>query len=278
MRERLSRGKTTRHIALCALAVVTAAWCLVAGQASAGSSIAQGFQVGGPGIVSGALVSLRTSSASTVELSSVQNRDRLLGVAAGKQALIEFANGSPLQVVTGGIAPALVSDINGLVKSGDHITSSPIVGVGMKATESAMVVGSAQGDMQIQNSETRTIKMLNGQTRTVHIGAVSMLVTPAFYQASGQSSFVPSAIEDFAASLTGHAVSPMRVLIAGLLIVLLFVAVAMLLYSSVRSSIVAIGRNPLSEAAVQKSLFQVGITVVGVLAFTVIIVYLILSA
>ena len=69
----------------------------------------------------------------------------------------------------------------------------------------------------------------------------------------------------------------MRVVVAGLLILFIFVTVVVLLYSSVRSSIISIGRNPLSESAVRKSLLQVGLTIFGVMAFTVIVVYLILT-
>ena len=245
--------------------------------ARAASAISQGFQAGSSGIVSGALVSLRAGTSNTVELATVSNRSRMLGIA-GTQSLIEFANGQPVRVVTGGTTPTLVSDINGVIKSGDRITASPIVGIGMKATESTMVIGSAQSDMQLASSETRDVTAQNGTHRTVHIGAVSTLVTPTYYEASTvHSKLVPSSIQDFAANLAGHQVSPIRILIAGLIIVLLFVAVAMLLYSSVRSSIISIGRNPLSERAVRRGLLEVGVTIVGVLAFTVIAVYLILT-
>jgi hypothetical protein len=60
-------------------------------------------------------------------------------------------------------------------------------------------------------------------------------------------------------------------------VLMLFVIVGILLYSAVRSSIISIGRNPLSEQAVHKSLFEVGLAIVGVLIFTVIVIYLILT-
>lgn len=254
-----------------------AACILLPATAHAGSAIAQGFKAENSDIVSGALVSLRTDTANTVELSTEKNKGNLLGVAS-KQSLVEFTTGSPVQVVTSGITSALVSDINGQVKSGDHITASPIVGVGMKATKTSMVVGAAQGDLSLASASTRVIKDLNGKEKTVHIGSVSLLVTPALFEASNtDSSMVPSALQDFASGVAGHTVSPVRVLMAGLLVLLLFVVVSMLLYSSVHASIISIGRNPLSQRAVRKSLFDVGITVVGMLAFTVIIVYLVLT-
>ncbi|HSW98759.1 MAG TPA: hypothetical protein VLF71_02895 [Candidatus Saccharimonadales bacterium] len=246
--------------------------------AAAASAIAQGFKAGGDGIVSGALVSLQQGVAGTVELSTAANSAHLVGVVE-RQSLIDFANGGTVQVVTSGTTPVLVSDINGLVKTGDRITASPIVGVGMKATESATVAGSAQADMQLSTAETRQVTAANGKQHTVHVGAVPLLVSAAYYQPKPtQSKFVPSGLQTFAANIAGHQVPPVRILVAGLVVVLLFVSVAVLLNSSVRSSIIAIGRNPLSGQSVRRSLFEVGVTTVGVLAFTVIAVYLILTA
>lgn len=88
---------------------------------------------------------------------------------------------------------------------------------------------------------------------------------------------MPPVLQDFANNLAGRSVSPVRVMVAGFLIAFVFVTVVVLLYSSIRSSIISIGRNPLSESAVHKSLLQVGITVFGVMAFSVIVVYLILT-
>ncbi|HSW66656.1 MAG TPA: hypothetical protein VLI54_05965 [Bacillota bacterium] len=243
---------------------------------SAGSAIAQSFQAAGPGIVSGAMVSLQAKSGNVVELTTVSNSRHILGVV-GAGSLIELSNGSAIQVVTRGTTPMLVSDINGVVKAGDRIAASPIDGVGMKTTQSSTIVGSAQADFDVNAAQTRTLTDKNGKDRIVHIGSIGVLVAPGFFQAPAAPSIVPSAVQDFVSNLAGHTVSPVRVLVAGFLTMLLFVAIAMLLYSAVRSSIIAIGRNPLSEPAVRKSLFQVGLTTVGTLAFTIMIVYLILT-
>ena len=242
------------------------------------SSIAQGFKTSDPNVVAGALVSLKDSSPNTVELSTVDNAQQLIGIAGG-QSLIELSGGSgTLQVVTSGTTTALVSDINGTLKTGDRVTASPIAGVGMKATTSGIVVGTAQNNLSNATTTSRTVTNKKGKEVTVHIGAVPIQVDKVFYQApTDNNSFLPPVLSDFAASIAGHQVSPIRVLAAALLIMLLFVAVTILLYSAVRSSIISIGRNPLSEQAVRKSLLEVGVTIVGVLVFTVIVVYLILT-
>lgn len=243
------------------------------------SSISQGFKTDDPNMASAALVSLKAGAPNAVELATSQNIDRLLGVV-GKDSLIELSSGGTgtVNVVTTGDTPTLVSDINGAVKISDKITASPIAGVGMKATTSTLVIGTAQADLTSVQTETRTIKDKNGKQQTVHIGTVPMQVDKVFYEApQDTNSFLPPALQDFASSVAGHQVSPVRVMVAALLVVLLFVTVTILLYSAVRSSIISIGRNPLSQNAVHKSLFEVGLTILGVLIFTVIVIYLILT-
>jgi hypothetical protein len=242
------------------------------------SSIAQGFQTSDNGVVAGALVSLQKNKSNTVELSTAGNVQELIGIA-GNKSLIELSSGTgTVQVVTNGTTEALVSDINGAVKTGDRVTSSPIAGVGMKATLSGVVVGTAQADLSKVETETRTVTDKKGKKVTVKIGAIPVQVDKVFYEAPSESnSFLPPVLTDFASSVAGHQVSPVRILAAALLIALLFVVVTILLYSAVRSSIISIGRNPLSEQAVHKSLLEVGLTIVGVLVFTVIVVYLILT-
>jgi hypothetical protein len=248
--------------------------------AEGASSIAQGFQTSDPNVVSGALVSLKDGTPNTVELGTPQNTDQLIGVA-GNKSLIELSNGTgngTVQIVTNGSTGTLVSDINGSIKTGDKITTSPIAGVGMKATTSTLVIGTAQADLSSVKTEARTVKDKKGKEQTVHIGTVPLQVDKVFYQATtDQNSFLPPVLQDFANSVAGHQVSAVRVLISGLLVVFLFTAVTILLYSAVRSSIISIGRNPLSEQAVHKSLLEVGLTIVGVLVFTIIVIYLILT-
>jgi hypothetical protein len=242
------------------------------------SSIAQGFQTEDSNVVSGALVGLKKGTPNNVELSTTETLDQILGVV-GNKSLIELSSGSStVQIVTNGSAAALVSDINGTVKTGDKITISPIAGIGMRATVSTLIIGTAQADLSSAEVETRTISDKEGNKKQIRIGSIPIQVDKVFYEVNdGQSSFLPPAFQDFANNLAGKKVSPIRVMIAGLLVILLFVTIIVLLYSAVRSSIISIGRNPLSESAVHKGLLQVGITVLGVMIFTVAAIYLILT-
>lgn len=242
------------------------------------SSIAQGFQTKDRNVVSGAIVSLKDNSPNNVELATPANVQDLIGIS-GSKSLIELSNGvSTVQIVTSGTTSTLVSDINGDIKTGDRITASPIAGVGMKATSSGIVVGTAQANLADVTTRSQQVTDKKGKSVAVKIGVVPVQVDKVFYQApNDETSFLPPVLTDFASSVAGHNVSPVRIVAASLLIALLFIIVTILLYSAVRSSIISIGRNPLSEQAVHKSLLEVGLTVVGVLVFTVIVVYLILT-
>jgi hypothetical protein len=250
---------------------------LVAAQGN--SSIAQQFQTKDTDITVASLVVIQKDNPSSIELSSQLEADNLIGVVS-EEPLIELSDGqSGVQVVTSGLTMALVSDINGSVATGDRITASPIKGVGMKASESTTTVGAAQSPLDISKAEKRKITDTAGKQVEVHIGLVPVQVSVAFYnpQANKTTSFVPQFLQSLANTVAGRAVSPARVLVAGLILLLLFVCVTVLLYSSVRSSIISIGRNPLSERAVRKSLLQVGFTVLIVLLCAVGLIYLVLT-
>lgn len=246
--------------------------------AQSSSSIAQGFKYGGEGqAVPGMLVSAQSDNPETVVASSLENADLLLGVVSQGSTLELSDTGSTLQVVRSGETYALVSDINGDIQTGDRITASPIEGVGMKATENAVVVGIAQSNLDDVQLSEREIADNEGNLNTVRVGLMSVQIETIFYagQATG-SSFVPGFLQGVADSVAGKQVSPARVIIAAILLLLLFISIVVLLYSATKSSIISIGRNPLSEKSVRKSLFEVGITSIGILAFAVILIYLVL--
>jgi hypothetical protein len=246
--------------------------------AQGNSAISQQFQTNDAAVTPASIVSLVKDTSNTVELSSVKGVDRLTGVVSN-QPLIQLSEGDGgIQVVTSGLTLALVSDMDGDVMAGDKITASPIEGVGMRADESTTVVGVAQSNLADVELETRTIKDNSGKEVEVHIGLVPVQVGIAFFNPDEdkKTTFVPDFMQSLANTVSGKNVSPVRVLVAALVLLLLFVSITVLLYSSVRSSIISIGRNPLSEAAVRKSLLQVGLTVFGLLVFAVAIIYAVL--
>jgi hypothetical protein len=246
-------------------------------QAAQPGFIAQGFQSSGSNLPTGALVSLKDGSANTVELSNTGRADRLVGVVS-EQAFLEVGDDeTTVQVVLDGGTPALVSNLNGDVRAGDRITASPIAGVGMRATRSSVVVGIAQADLSSVTTAERGVTGQNGQTRNVSIGLIPVQINVAAYIApDSRQSSAPGVLQNLADAIAGRPVSALRVVLATVITILLFGVIVVALYSAVRSSIISIGRNPLSEHSLRKSMVQVGLMVLGVAAIGLATVYAIL--
>lgn len=264
---------------LIALTAPTWAWLFFSGHviAQSNTAIAQGFQTEETNLGPGAIMSLSDSPDSVV-LADLNNKEKLVGVLDDLPLLELDGNDKPVQIVTGGITQALVSDINGEIKTGDKIAASPIKGVGMKATESTVIVGTAQSSFDTAAAATRTITQSNGQSRDVKVGVIPVQVNVTFYQTpSQQQTVLPPILNDIAGAVAGKQVSPVRIVVALLVLLVALVAVSVLLYSSVKSSVISIGRNPLSEHAVYKSLWQIGLIALGILLLTLGAVYLVLA-
>jgi hypothetical protein len=247
-------------------------------EAESTAAISQGFKTTETDLAAGALVSLTSGSQNTIQLSNTDRVNQLIGVI-GDRPLIELSNNDKeAQVVISGTTLTLVSDINGDIKTGDKITASPINGIGMKANASSLVVGTAQSDLGAVTTTQKTVNDRRGQPQTVKIGAVPVQINVTYYVApQDKNAFLPPFLQSLANSVAGKEVSAVRVLIASIVLVFGFISIAVLLYSSIRSSIISIGRNPLSEGAVRKSLFEVGATSLGILLVMLIAIYLVLS-
>lgn len=246
--------------------------------AQGNSAIAQEFQTVDKGITAASLVSGVKDTSNAVELSSLEGAKRLAGVVSNRPLVQLSDGGSGVQVVTSGLTLTLVCDLNGEVVAGDKITASPIEGIGMRDSDTTTVVGAAQSNLSDAALEKRTIKDVAGKDVEVRIGLIPVQVSVASYasETDKKTTFVPAFLQELANNVSGREVSPVRVLVAALILLLLFISITVLLYSSVRSSIISIGRNPLSEMAVRKSLLQVGLTVFGMLLFAVAIIYVVL--
>lgn len=242
------------------------------------AAISQGFSLRGQAIPGTIVSFVDDKEGGVVGVANVDNVEKLVGVIGSEQLLELSGEGKQTQVVTNGSVLTLVSDINGEVMLGDKITASPLNGIGMKATENVRVVGTAQHDFsQAKQISQRQITDVHGGDRTVRIGLIKVQVAVAYYQMPEKKfSILPESIQRLASEVVGRSVDPIRVLVALVLLAAGFGGVAILLYSSVRSSIISIGRNPLAARAVHKSLIEVGLTTFGVLLLTLIAVYLVL--
>jgi hypothetical protein len=199
----------------------------------------------------------------------------------GDEALIELSsNTQGVEVVTGGSTEALVSDINGRIRVGDKITASPILGVGMKAGQSTEIIGVAQANLETSASTEHAIKDRSGQSKTVRMGTIPVRVSVEYYTqqtSSASASFLPPALQTIANNLVGKSVSPLRVLASLLIIVFGIGTITIILYTSTRSSVTSIGRNPLAEAAIRKGLLEIIAMAVAIFILAILAAYIVLK-
>lgn len=226
----------------------------------------------------GSLVSLQDNQTDIVMAADSTNVDSLLGVViASGSSLLTLSNGKAdqVQVATTGTLPVLVSDINGAVERGDHVTASPVKGVGMKATANVRIVGIAQGKMT--NVKTQTYKDSNGQQKTMKLGEVPVLVNVAYYFKEPDKTIVPAAIQNVANSLAGKDVGTVPILISAAIFLIMLIIVSSLIYSMIKASIISVGRNPLSQSAIYRDLIQLSGLVLVILGVGLVAIYLILT-
>lgn len=246
---------------------------------SALTSISQGYLTKDQ-LPLGSMVSLAKDSSDHVEIATVANVNTLIGVVIDPgNSLLSVSTGqdTQVQVATSGVVQVLVSDINGAVNAGDNITASPISGVGMRASVNTKVVGIAQDSMNNNNSSKQTYKDKSGKEHSARIGTVPVLVNVSYFFKQPDKTIIPQALQNIANSLAGKTVKPLPIIISAGLFIITLIVVVSIIYSMIRSSIISVGRNPMSQSAVYRDLIQLSGLVLTILAVAVVAIYLILK-
>lgn len=216
-----------------------------------------------------------------VESANVNNIAYLYGVVvAPDQSLLSFTSsaGKQVQVATSGVSQVFVSDINGTIVAGDAITTSIIAGVGMKATDNAKVIGTAQASLaDSQGKRQETITVPDGSKQTVQLGAVPVGINISYFYKQQAKSVIPSAIQDVANAMAGRNVPALPIIISLAIFIIAIVSVGGLVYGAIRASIISVGRNPMAQAAVYRSLLQISGLILAILGAGLGAIYLILS-
>lgn len=246
---------------------------------AATSGISQGYDTKSKDIVPGTIMSLDTKGSIEAVPANAAQRPQLLGVVTD-EALISLNNGdSRVQISLEGTAPAYVSDLNGDVKAGDRITASPIEGIGMKATGSGVILGTAGNDLTSIKTTSRTIVDAKGVKHTVHIGLLSVRLNVGYSSGTDDSplaSFIPPFLMKFAGNVAGKDVSGLRVIESVSALLIGFGIAAVMLRSGIRSGIISLGRNPLASKTIKRGIMDVYIASAGVLLVTIMSIYVIL--
>ncbi len=262
---------------LASLLTVVLATLGMGGLTSAQSTaISRGYTTTTEDTVRATLVSTTGKDDKTIELATVNGADKLVGIVSETSLLqLSGSKKNQTQVVISGTTVGLVSDINGSIRAGDKITVSPIDGVGMLATDDSQIVGTAQTSFNAKNAKTREITDKSGKSHTVHIGSVPIQVGIAYY-VPPTSKLLPPFLQNLANNIAGRPVSAARILLGSVLLLLAFISIFALIYTSVRAGIISLGRNPLAAGAIQRGLVGVAMTTFLVFVFTLLATYLIL--
>lgn len=247
--------------------------------ANAITTISQGYSTEAK-IPIGSIVSLEDNTTNQVIAATTATVDNLVGVVINTgNALLTLTDGSEsaVQVATSGTVQVLVSDMNGTISQGDHITASPITGVGMKATDNIRIAGIAQGNLTQTNGHTENYTDSEGAKKTVLLGQIPMLVNVSYYFKEPDKTIIPSALQNIANALAGKDVSSLPIILSSAVFLVMLIVVVSIIYSMIRSSIISVGRNPLSQSAVYRDVIQLSGLVIGILAVGLIAIYLILT-
>ncbi len=273
----MGRFKRIRTMVLSTLLASGGFFAIVAGSAYAITVISESYQSTAE-LPVGAVVSLVKDSRTDVEPAFTANVDNLLGVVVNPDSsliTVSTGNAQQVQIATSGTLPVLVSDINGEVKRGDHITSSPLKGVGMLANGNVRVVGIAQGDMTGKHEEI--IKDVDGNDQKVTIGEVPVLINVAYFFKEPEKSIIPVALQNVANSLAGREVKPLPIIISAVIFIVTLIVVVSIIFSMIRHSIISVGRNPMSQSAVYRDVIHLSALVVGILAVAIVAIYMVLT-
>ena len=252
---------------------------LVPVSAFAITSISQGYLAYGKTSL-GSIVSLQKNSSDFVNPSTTSNTNNILGVVIGADnSLLSLSSdqANQIQVATTGIAQVLVSNINGSVYAGDPITASPISGVGMKATANARVVGTAQQNLSNTGNTKQSYTDKKGHTHSVIIGQVPTLINVSYYFRQPDKTILPAAIQNVANAFAGKTVNSLPIIISMAIFIVTLMVVVSIIYSVIHSSIISVGRNPMSQSAIYHNLIQISLLVVAILAVSLISIYMVLT-
>jgi hypothetical protein len=180
-------------------------------------------------------------------------------VGSSEASFILAEEQQKVYVASGGKFEVLVSDQNGSIASGDFVAVSSITGIGMRSDElQPIIVGTAIDafDGSLKLSET-VIKDAAGNDKTIRIGRILVDIAVGKNPKAKTTTNLPGFLKNASELIAGKPVSPLRVYLALAVLVVTAMISGAIIYSGVRSSMVAIGRNPLSKKSILRGLLQV---------------------
>lgn len=208
---------------------------------------------------SGQVVAVLPEKGDYVQSATLSSATRILGVVvAEKESLLSIdEREDAVPVVIAGRAEANVNGSNGPISRGDLIGLSDESGTGAKAKDGQPVVGVAETSFG-EEGEDSSAK--SGKIPII----VSVGVAPSVLGDSGASSTT------WLKNIAGRDVSALQLAFVFFIAAVGIISIIVLSYSSIRSGVVAVGRNPLARPAILRALSQamIMVSIVATLSFS----------
>lgn len=180
--------------------------------------------------------------------------NKVFGIITSRPLLVYRTEAPGQPVVRSGITEVNVTTLNGPIKFGDYITSSQIAGKGQKASESGYVVGIALSSFDNTNAP-----QIQGPRGQVASGKISIAVRIEYAELTNPR-FAGRLFGFLGTTLLENVSDPkqagnaVRVIAAGVVLLLSFTFAFLVFARSIPKSIEAIGRNPLAKSTIQFSM------------------------
>lgn len=265
--------------------VITALPFSVVATVNYGGGSVQGYAAETP-LDNGTVVQLASKGAQKVKIATKSELANMFGVTVDRnqQPLTITNEGleNEVFVAVSGTYTVLVSTEGGSIATGDYVTLSSINGVAMKAgTEEKTVLGRANGSFDGKGVVlgTTDVKDTSGKTiERVSLGSVPVTISiqrnPNEKSTKAQ---VPQFLERIGQAIAEKEVSPIRIYLSMGITLICLIAAIVVLYSGIRSSIISIGRNPMSKKSIFRSLLEIILTSILILVIGLFAVYLLLK-
>lgn len=228
-------------------------------------------------IEAGSLVSLQKNRDGYIELTNTTNAEQLVGVAVltSNSLLAVNVENNKTQVAISGQATTIVSDLNGDINPGDLIAATPFSGVGAKALAGDRVVGVAQASFSGSSlgTKTATITDKQGKSKELKMGSIAVVISVGSKSKNSATLGVSKGLEGFAANIAGKEVSIIRIVLCLIIGIVAIVSLVVIIYSTIRSSISAVARNPLAKPEIFNSMAQVMVMIAFIAVVSIVMMY-----
>jgi hypothetical protein len=235
-------------------------------------NVVEGFS-SSQSIQPGMVVAIDKAGSRSVKPAPADNSNLIYGVSVDPSdaPITLVGQNSKVFVATTGTYQVLVSATAGAIKSGDYISMSSINGIAGRAkVGQPVILGTAQSSF---NGKDNTVSTSNG----VNIGRVYVSIGVIKNPLANSDPTVPLFLRKVANSVANRSVPVIRIYTALLIFLVSIVATIVILWSGVRSSLISLGRNPLSRHAIFSGMYKVILTGLGVFIIGLAGVYLLIK-